>query len=290
MSLFTFVILHYCSIKDTYDCVDSILKRVDTDNYNIIIVDNGSPNATGKQLQNTYKNNSKITVLITQENLGFAKGNNIGFIYAKVYFNPDFIILLNSDTLLIQDNFCKCIMEEYSQSHFAALGPQIHSPHGISSQNPGKSFIVKGFELWKMIIQTAFKLFLTKLYFDFIIDFIRCIKHKIQESRPGSDKTGTRADDVILHGCCLIFSRKFIDLFDGLDPRTFMYMEEEILYLHIKTNGLLSVYTPNITIYHLDDASINYVYSKPHNKNLFLYANSLKSLFVYLRILKEKGL
>ena len=34
-----FVILHYNAIRETIDCVNSIMKNIDTDNYFIIIVD-----------------------------------------------------------------------------------------------------------------------------------------------------------------------------------------------------------------------------------------------------------
>jgi GT2 family glycosyltransferase len=290
MSKFAFVILHYSVFNETIDCVDSICKKAGADDYNIIIVDNGSANKTGQQLQSTYKDNPKVTVLLNEKNLGFANGNNTGFKYAKMHFNPDFILLLNNDTLIIQDNFCELIQKEYNYSEFAVLGPQIHGPHGISEQNPGKSYIIRGIKLWKMTVQMFLKLFLAKLYLDFLIDSIQRIKQKARETRPKEDRTAQRCTDVILHGCCLIFSRKFIEQFDGLDPRTFMYMEEEILYLHLKSKVLLSVYNPEIKIYHLDDSSTNAVYSKPHRKKLFLYSNSLKSLFVYRKILKENGL
>jgi len=56
---FTFVVLHYITIEDTTECVDSILTNIKYDNYNIIIIDNGSPNDTGKLLADKYDSNSK---------------------------------------------------------------------------------------------------------------------------------------------------------------------------------------------------------------------------------------
>ena len=38
--------------------------------------------------------------------MGFARGNNVGFAYAKEELNSDFIILCNSDTEVLEENFC----------------------------------------------------------------------------------------------------------------------------------------------------------------------------------------
>ena len=122
---FAFVILHYLTYEDTCNCVDSIEDHCKKFNYDIIIVDNGSNNTSGEKLLDKYKNNSKIKIIISKENIGFAKGNNLGFEYAKTNLNPDFIILANNDTMLINDYFCSEIIKEYNISNFAVLGPKI---------------------------------------------------------------------------------------------------------------------------------------------------------------------
>ena len=127
MKRFAFVILHYYTIEDTKKCVESILEKCN--NVYIVIVDNASPNNTGKELEKLYKTNNKIKVILSKENLGFAKGNNIGFKYAKEKLNADFIIMCNNDTYLLQDDFLNLIEEEYKISKFAVLGPKILLPN-----------------------------------------------------------------------------------------------------------------------------------------------------------------
>jgi GT2 family glycosyltransferase len=290
MDKFVFVILHYRVMDETINCVESIVKNIDTTDYTIIIVDNGSANGTGERLVETYQGRPNIVVLLNKENLGFSRGHNTGFMYAKKNLNPQFIVLMNNDTLIIQDDFCKTIRDEYNKSHFAAMGPQIHGHNGISDQNPMGSGIVRGWALWKMTALMSIKMVLATLYLDFIIIFIQSIKRKFEKISVKESLKYTRVEDHILHGCCLIFSRDFIDIFDGLDPRPFFYMEEEILYLKIKTTGLLTVYNPKLKIYHVDDASTNFVYSGPHKKRMFMYRTSLEALTVYRKILRENGL
>ena len=92
-----FVILHYLAIDETYKSVDSIEKKIDTDMYKIVIVDNASPDKSGALLKEHYKNDDHVEVLLNQENLGFARGNNVGFRYAEKTWNPSYIVLMNNE-------------------------------------------------------------------------------------------------------------------------------------------------------------------------------------------------
>lgn len=111
MRKFSFVILHYQTTNDTIKCVESILENVRFDSFNIIIVDNGSTNNSGQILREKYLNNYNIQIIESFENLGFAKGNNLGYNYAKYNTKSDFICLLNNDTYIEQENFIEKIVD-----------------------------------------------------------------------------------------------------------------------------------------------------------------------------------
>ena len=125
-----FVILHYLAIDETYKSVDSIEKKIDTDMYKIVIVDNASPDKSGALLKEHYKNDDHVEVLLNQENLGFARGNNVGFRYAEKTWNPSYIVLMNNDVYLLDDDFLEKVEKEYKRSQFAVLGPMILSADG----------------------------------------------------------------------------------------------------------------------------------------------------------------
>ena len=64
-----FVILHYQNIDDTINCIDSIKKLQElNNNYKILLVDNKSPNNTGKELEKIYINDSNIEITINDSN------------------------------------------------------------------------------------------------------------------------------------------------------------------------------------------------------------------------------
>ena len=138
---FVFVILHYITIEDTKKCVESIINRFN--DVNIVIVDNASPNNSGQKLLEMYKDFENIKVILNDCNLGFANGNNIGFKYAKYKLNADFIILCNNDTYILQDNFLKLILDEYSKSKFAILGPKILLPNNKINPVNAKEINIK---------------------------------------------------------------------------------------------------------------------------------------------------
>ena len=131
-----FVILHYLAIDETYKSVDSIEKKIDTDMYKIVIVDNASPDKSGALLKEHYKNDDHVEVLLNQENLGFARGNNVGFRYAEKTWNPSYIVLMNNDVYLLDDDFLEKVEKEYKRSQFAVLGPMILSADGRCDINP----------------------------------------------------------------------------------------------------------------------------------------------------------
>ena len=77
------------------DCLRSISKQVPFD-HEVIIVDNASTDGSVEYLRKAY---SQVRLIENEENLGFARANNIGANDAK----GDFLLLLNNDTILLDD-------------------------------------------------------------------------------------------------------------------------------------------------------------------------------------------
>lgn len=110
-TLVCYCILHYKNFEVTIECVNNILKNNNTENFRIVVVDNGSNNNTGERLKALYEKNEKIHIIINESNLGFARGNNISYDYAKCILKADIIVMMNSDImiciLLVQKKYVK---------------------------------------------------------------------------------------------------------------------------------------------------------------------------------------
>jgi len=287
---FTFVVLHYVTIEDTIECVNSILNNIDYDNYHIIIVDNGSPNKSGKLVIEKFQNNPKIKIILSEKNLGFAQGNNLGFKFAKYELNSDFISLINNDTIIEQKDFVKRIINEYENKKFHILGPDILSTKDGIHQNPRKLTLQNEIELRWLIKVYYVKLFLNYFLLD---DIIEKTKKKIFTKtwiKTGEDYTPPweeKRENVKLHGSALVFSRDYIELYEGLYPKTFMHSEEAIIYFIVKRDKLRTVYSPEIKILHKEDSSTEAIYNKGFRKRRFYYKNFIKSGKAFLELIEE---
>lgn len=276
--MIAFVILHYIAIQDTCECVESLLNLETEEEYAVVIVDNGSPNDSFKDLNSVYSKNSKIHLLKNDKNLGFAKGNNTGFIYAKEELKSDFIILLNNDTIIKQKDFCSIILEKYKLCNYAVLGPDIITLDGVH-QNPYYRNGISLVQCKKIRMNQYIHLLLTYLGLD-----DKLSKHIVRDKTVKEER---ELKNVALHGAALIFSPIYISKFDGLDPRTFLYFEEDILKLYSDIYGYLMMYTPDLTVLHKEDISSNAAHTRKKEKLIFQYKERIKSSLVYEEIWNE---
>lgn len=277
--MIAFVILHYNNLNDTIECVDSIEKNVS--NAKIVIVSNSLDN---ERLQVLEKRVDKI--IYNNQNLGFAKANNIGCRYARDAFNPDFIAVINNDTLILDSKFSKIVDNNYKKYNFDCLGPFIKT-NGGDSVNPFYAYktiaevknAIRNAKMWKGIYQNVI---FRNLYL-----FYRKLKYK--NSEPESLKNGTTfCKDVSLHGCFLIFSKKYFIRYDDVFYNdTFLYHEEEFLEHRRSRDNLLFIYDPDLKIFHKEGASLQQTNMSNYKKQVFRYSEIIKSLEMLLDVMSE---
>lgn len=282
-----FVILHYITYEDTKECINSILKNVIYDNYSIVIVDNNSNNDSLERLKSIFNYDSKIYFIKNKENLGFARGNNVGFKYAKYELNAKYIIVINNDTIITQQNFIDIILKDYSLYKFDILGPDIVSLKDNNHQNPVTNIIKDIHKLKKLIFILRILIFLNHLHLEKIYEIAIKIKRKILNKKESNfDFYCDMKKNVKLHGSCLIFSHKYISKYDGFYDKTFLYMEEDILYFICQRDNLISLYDPMLKIFHKEDSSTDAILKSDYKKRRFSYIHNYKSAKIFLKLMK----
>lgn len=280
MEKISFLILHYKNINETKECVKSILENIDFDNYEIVIVDNGSNNGTGEQIREIYKNKKNIHIIINEQNLGFARGNNIGFKYAKDILKTDFICMINSDTMIEQSDFCKKIITNYEEDSYHIAGIDIILNDG-THVNPIKVTCKNITNLKKIIRIKKRQIFLCKHKLEILnilYNRIERFKHKKQ----GVDKKYFQ-----IHGAAIIFSPLYIKDYDGLYGGTFLYFEETILRYICDRDNLKMVYLPDIQIIHKESKTTKELYKNVSNRHMFYYKNSMNSCMALLKLINQ---
>ncbi len=276
-----FVILHYLAEKDTIECIESIEKNVIYNNKKIIVIDNASTNESFKNIKKKYLNNKNIILIENEKNLGFARGNNVGFRYAKEKLQADFIVMLNNDTIVYQNDFVNIIIEKYKEKKFYILGPDIQTKDGYH-QNPMKNRNWTEFKLVIFKIKAIIRILDLKL---FAIE-THILKHQKKINELKSELQGDR-ENIRLHGACLIFSPDYINKFDGLNEGTFLYMEEDLLKIEMDYFNLPMLYTSELKIIHKEDVSTNMMDGTNREKDIRFLKNLINSIDVCIKRVHE---
>lgn len=195
------VILNYNNYNATEKCVKSIFETKNGLPLLIIIIDNGSLNDSLQILKKKYKDDPTVIVHGLTDNIGFAKGNNVGIEIANDY-GCKYCILTNSDIVFGCETINKLLVDIKTMKETVIVGPRIMSAEGIVQHSSRLSAI---------------------RYID-AIEIGRLVKTKqIDEQKI----CGVR-NVYSVSGCCLAINIDMFKTMGGFDPETFLYNEENI--------------------------------------------------------------
>jgi len=171
----TFIIVSFRSDNVIQKCIESI-----SPNCKVIVVENSQNTSIKKYLEKKFSN---VRVLITGENLGYGRGNNLGISKVKTKYafilNPDAYLEKNT---LKELNNTKCILHE----EFSILSPTIcdNKKYYKSFNGKEKNFIevdfVKGFAMLLNLEKINFNEIFDKKIFLFLEEIDLC--KRIKES------------------------------------------------------------------------------------------------------------
>ena len=285
-----FIILHYQNIDDTINCIESIKKldNLDESSYNIIVVDNKSPNGTGNMLKDKYIDESGIEVILLDKNYGFSKANNIAYEKAITY-NPDIIMVLNNDIIFEDTLFLSKLIERYdSPEKYDIICPDIINLNGMH-QNPLRDT--------EITLKKAYKNMIYEMFFS-IIMVIPGLRKLFLEKRNKreekwfdtyySTKKENNINDFVPFGAFLIYMNNWLQKENiAFVSDTFMYCEEDMLSLYIRKNKYKILYAEELKVKHLEGQS-----TKKSNKNeyktmKFKSENKARALRKYIKFYKE---
>lgn len=259
-----FVILHYRAIAATRTCVERI--RALEGVSHIVIVDNASPDGTGRLLAEEYAGEAQVTVLLNNENAGFARGNNLGIEWAVRNLSADFVVALNNDVEIWQKDFAVRIEEIYKEHPFDVLGPDIVSVFSGIHQNP-KSFHGCTLESVRRkranVKRSSNPILLLLSSGEKNSPAIWKRAQRRQRAKQKIDSS-VPAEGIVLHGSCVIFSGRYLKGHtEPFYPKTYMYYEMEILEWRCRQEGSVVRYDPSISVLHYQ-----YVASKQEYKSI----------------------
>ena len=169
--------------------------------------------------------NRKLILIKNEKNYGFAEGNNVGMRYALKALNPNYILLLNNDTV-VDKNFLKELVKVgETNKRIGVVGSNINfynKPNMIQSMGVKINWCsgkIKDFG-WKKE---------DKIKFDKIIESIEL--------------------DAV-SGCSMLIKEKVLEKIKYLDTSYFLYFEDTDFCVRTKRAGYRIAYAPQASVWH----------------------------------------
>lgn len=246
------IIVNYNTYTLTKQTIESVFNVNPSFKYEIILVDNASKDDSISKIKewlNHHQYKDKVEIIINSENLGFSKANNIGIKKAT----GEYILLLNSDTYIIEDCLEKCMSYIENNKYIGALGCKVILPNGALDHA-----CKRGFPTPK-----------ASLYYFLKLHKINPVKYGAYDAlHLGEDEVG---EVDVLMGAFMLMPRTVLDEIGLLDERFFMYGEDIDLCYRIKEADYQIIYYPKASIIHYKGGSSK----KKRTKIIYNFHNAM---------------
>nr|MBI1228568.1 glycosyltransferase [Cytophagales bacterium] len=233
----------------TSQCLRS-LEEIDYPPVHVIVVDNGSSDDSLTKLQGEFPDH---TFLRSEENLGFAAGNNLGISYA-LEKNFEYVMLLNNDTQVAPDFLSKLLyfLRKHPDKNLGVVQPLILYNHD-------RTLIWNAGGVFKKITGASKTLLEGKVIDD------------------ANLKNAYPVDWIT--GCCMLLSAACIRTSGLMNPSYFAYFEDVDWSLRIRKNNYSLYVVPSSKIFHEAGASSKSAHAEGTLHPVIFYYTSRNQLF-----------
>jgi GT2 family glycosyltransferase len=227
------IMVNWNSVDYLREAIASIYEHTQGISFEIIVVDNASPDGGGSRLKFDFP---KIAVIESRQNLGFSKANNLGYAHSS----GRYLLFLNPDTKLVS----------------SAINIMIEAIKSLS--DPG----VVGCKLLNsdLTIQTScVQTFPTITNQVLDVEYLRLRWPSCKLWRLGAlfsnDNMPAKVDMV--SGACLMLKRDVFEQVGLFSEEYFMYAEDLDLCYKVRRTGLTNYYVSASTVVHYGGKSSN---------------------------------
>ncbi len=126
MTKVSVIIGNYNTYELTKSCIESIYKNSPKFSFEVIIVDDASPDGSGSKLKLLEKKFDNLKVIINTKNSGYVRTNNIGLKNSK----GEYKLLLNSDTLIHPNSIDKLVEFAEINTSIGVVGSKLVNKDG----------------------------------------------------------------------------------------------------------------------------------------------------------------
>lgn len=247
------VVLSYNGLNYSLKCIESLL-LVESTPRELVLVDNASTDGSDQEFRKRYENDSRITLILLDRNLGYTGGMNIGIRHLLKDKEIKVILLLNNDTV-VRPNFLSSLMECLKDGS----GYHIATPKILCEDEQ---------TIWSAGERVFYPLL-----------FSLRTKGKQDSSRFNEPR---KINSVT--GCAMAVRRKMFEKIGLFDENYFRYVEEIDFCRQALKAGFSFAYCPQSVILHRGSGlwgefSPTQVYLNVRNKAYFIKKNGLPFLW-----------
>lgn len=248
------IVLNYNNVDDTIKCVDSIYKNCPYDKYKLCVVDNCSQLSVYERIKNYLSKKENLNMSLagkcegwtghlqyirSEENVGYAKGNNIGLNHMRNDPDIHYYLILNNDVIITEDILTPLSDYLNNYGNCAVVSPLLYGPKGDIDYECARKE--------KSLIDILSKITLLKN-----VKWVKQheLNNRILREHPSLvNKNEIEID--LPSGSCMMFPKKVFEEIGFFDPHTFLYFEEDILSSRIKNIGMKAFLLPKVSCVHL---------------------------------------
>lgn len=209
--------------------------------------------------------NEKLFILKNEKNYGYAEGNNIGIKFALNKLSPDYILILNNDTVVDRNFLKELINTSDSEENVGFVGPKTYY-YDFEGRKDIINFAGGKFNMWLGI------------------------PSHIDMKNPDNTLYNQKIVDYV-NGSCMLINIETLKKIGLLDSTYFLYWEENDWCYRASKLKLKSFYAPKAKIWHKTKVSIEKLgkikdYYMIRNRIIFMkkYASKIQffTFFIYL--------
>jgi GT2 family glycosyltransferase len=212
------IIVNHNTRSDLEACLRSIDKHPPHVTHEVVVVDNASSDGSVAALRDAWPN---VRCIALDRNVGFAAGNNAG-IRAS---NSDLVLLLNSDTLVMDGSIDRLVAAIRVLPGAAIVGPRLVDAKGRAELSFGQMMSPFAELRQKWLVRSA--------------------------GRRIETMTKAQAEVDWVSGACLLVRRAAADAAGLLDERYFMYCEDVDFCAAVRARGGRVYFTPDAEVVHI---------------------------------------
>jgi len=224
------IIVNHNTKKLTRQTIETVIDNTENIDYEIIVVDNSTDSS-----QKFEFFHEKVNILLDINNFGFGNACNIGARLAK----GDFLLFLNSDTIIHENTIGKCIEYLKKENNIGSLGVRVILENGMLDHGCKRGFPTP---------QSA-------LYYYLGLDkkYPESKKYGAYRQTFISEYETKEVDSV--SGSFMIVPKTVFEELNGFDETFFMYGEDLDLCFRIKEKKYRIIYFADTYIIHLKGQS-----------------------------------